>query len=67
MPQIGFAYEFVMRGILAQSALHMAYYKPLKRDFYISLAMFHHQSGLREATEVLANVTEENCTSVSHP
>ncbi|KAG4430716.1 hypothetical protein IFR05_013804 [Cadophora sp. M221] len=64
VPQVGFSYDFVMRGILALSALHMAHYKPEKREFYISQAMLQHQTGLRVATEVLASVTQENCTGV---
>ncbi|KAH6717726.1 hypothetical protein BKA61DRAFT_476235 [Leptodontidium sp. MPI-SDFR-AT-0119] len=64
VPQVGFSYDFVMRGILALSALHMAHYKPDKREFYISQAMLQHQTGLRVATEVLASVTKENCTGV---
>ncbi|KAL5326066.1 hypothetical protein ACEPPN_007204 [Leptodophora sp. 'Broadleaf-Isolate-01'] len=67
VPQVGFSYDFVMRGILALSALHMAHYKPDKREFYISQAMLQHQTGLRVATEVLASVTKENCTGVSIP
>ncbi|OWO98716.1 hypothetical protein B2J93_5374 [Marssonina coronariae] len=64
VPQVGFQYDFVMRGILAISALHMAHYKPDRREFYIQQGMVQHQTGLRVATEVLANVTEENCTGV---
>ncbi|KAJ5032916.1 uncharacterized protein L3040_009505 [Drepanopeziza brunnea f. sp. 'multigermtubi'] len=64
MPQVGFQYDFVMRGILALSALHMAHYKPEKRDFYIQQAMLQHQIGLRIASEVLSNVSSENCTGV---
>lgn len=43
VPQVGFSYDFAMRGILALSALHMAHYKPEKRDFYIAQAMAQHQ------------------------
>lgn len=64
VPQVGFAYEFVMRGILALSALHMAHFQPERRDFYIQQAMLQHQTGLRAATEILPTVTEENCTGV---
>lgn len=45
VPQLGFQNDFVMRGILALSALHMARYKPEKRDFYMSQAIMQHQAG----------------------
>jgi hypothetical protein len=64
VPQLGFQFDFVMRGILGLSALHMARYKPEKRDFYIAHAMQQHQMGLRMATPVLQDVTKENCTGV---
>lgn len=64
VPQVGFQYDFVMRGILALSALHMAHFKPDRREFYIAHAMQQHQVGLRVATSILQNVTSENCTGV---
>jgi hypothetical protein len=64
VPNLAFQYDFVMRGILALSALHMARFKPEKRDFYINHAMQQHQAGLRMATAVLSHVNEENCTAV---
>jgi hypothetical protein len=53
-----------MRGILALSALHLARYKPEKKELYISQAMLQHQIGLRQATAVLTELNEENCTAV---
>jgi hypothetical protein len=64
VPQLGLEYEFVMRGVLALSAIHLARFKPDRRDFYISQAMEHHQTGLRLATSILPNITEENCSAV---
>jgi hypothetical protein len=64
VPQIGFQYDFVMRGILALSALHLARFKPDKSEFYIAHAMQQHQIGLRMATSVLQEVTDQNCTGV---
>jgi hypothetical protein len=64
VPHIGFAYEFVMRGILALSALHMAYQNPAKRDIYISQAVLQHQTALRTAISLLAEITEENCSAL---
>ncbi len=53
-----------MRGILALSALHLARYKPEKKEFYTSQAMLQHQIGLRQATAVMTEINEENCTRV---
>jgi hypothetical protein len=64
VPQLGFSYDFVMRGILALSAVHMAHYKPDKKDYYMSQAIQHHQLGLRSATSLLSNINEQNCTAV---
>jgi len=64
VPHLAFSCDFVMRAILALSALHLAYFKPEKRDFYLSQAMIQHRIGLRKATSVLPHVTDENCTAL---
>lgn len=64
VPQLGFEHEFVMRGVLAISALHLARFKPEKRDFYMSLAVRHQEIGLRTATSIIPSITEENCSAV---
>jgi hypothetical protein len=64
VPQLGFQYDFVMRSILSLSALHLARYRPEKRDMYISKAMHHHDVGLRIATSVLPNANEGNASAV---
>ncbi|KAB8304781.1 hypothetical protein EYC80_004129 [Monilinia laxa] len=61
-PQLAYSHEFLMRGLLAIAALHIAYYKPEKRDFYIEKAVAHHQQALSSAVTLLSNVNEENCT-----
>jgi hypothetical protein len=53
-----------MRGALAISALHLARFKPEKRDFYLSQAVHHQEIGLRTATSIIPNITEENCSAV---
>lgn len=64
VPQLGFSYDFVMHSLLAISALHLAHYTPRKKDFYLSQAMHHHQTGLQKATSVLPHVTDENCSAL---
>lgn len=64
VPQIGFSYEFVMRNILALSALHLAYMNPAKRDFYIPQAVLQHQTAVGAAIGLLTQVTDENCAAL---
>lgn len=61
VPQIGFQYEYVMHCLLSIAALHMAYLLPEKREYYTSQGTTHHHNGLRLATSLIANVTNENC------
>jgi hypothetical protein len=64
VPQLGFQYEFVMRGVLAISALHLAHFKPDQRDYYVSQALHHQEIGLRAATALMPHITEENCSAI---
>ncbi|PQE20707.1 C6 zinc finger protein [Rutstroemia sp. NJR-2017a BBW] len=64
VPQIAYSHEFVMRGILAMAALHIAHFKPEKRVFYVEQAMIHYQLALPVATALLSNITEDNCTAL---
>ncbi|KIN04323.1 hypothetical protein OIDMADRAFT_159751 [Oidiodendron maius Zn] len=60
--EVGFSHEFVLRGILAIAALHLAHLRPSRKEFYIARGMMHHQLGLRMATGLLPAMNEENCT-----
>jgi hypothetical protein len=64
VPQVGFSYDFVMRGILALSALYLAYFRAEKRDHIFSQAILQNQTGLRAATSILRHVTDENRAAV---
>ncbi|KAM0140711.1 hypothetical protein ACHAP3_002387 [Botrytis cinerea] len=61
VPQLSYSHEFLMRGLMALSALHIAYYKPEKRDLYVSRATFHHQKALAVAIPMMSDVNDENC------
>ena len=63
-PQLGFTHDFVMRGILAISALHLAHSRPNQREKFISQAMLHNQAGLVAVTAILPNITKENCSAI---
>ncbi|KFY24077.1 hypothetical protein V491_02297 [Pseudogymnoascus sp. VKM F-3775] len=60
--EIGFSNEFVLRGILAIAALHLASLRPSEKDFYIERGIMHHELGLRMATSLLPYMDKENCT-----
>lgn len=64
VPQIGFSSTYVMRAILALSALHLAYYRPTQKEFYISQALLLHETALRMANPILPDITQENCSSL---
>ena len=64
VPQIGFSSTYVMRAILALSALHLAYYRPTQKDFYIGQALLLHDTALRMANPILPDITQENCSSL---
>jgi hypothetical protein len=53
-----------MRGILAISALHLAYFQPERREFFTVQATLQSQAGLRAATLILPNLTCENCSAI---
>lgn len=48
--QLGLSCDYIMRAVLAVSALHLAYHRPERREHYHSLAMMHHQVASRDAS-----------------
>ena len=58
--QISFSCDYVLRTLLAVSALHLAHHRPQKRDDYISRALLYHQVASRVAITELSNVSEGN-------
>ncbi|KAK4097269.1 hypothetical protein N658DRAFT_434380 [Parathielavia hyrcaniae] len=52
--QQGLACDYVMRAVLAVSALHLAYHRPDRRDFYIEEGILLHQKASRSAMRVMA-------------
>lgn len=51
-PRLALRAEYVMRGILAVSALHTAYNHPTVGNVYQVEAMSHYQIGSRQAMEI---------------
>ncbi|KAL2274192.1 hypothetical protein FJTKL_03594 [Diaporthe vaccinii] len=53
--QLGLQCDYIMRAVLAVSALHLAYHRPEMRDHYRSLAMVHHKVASRDAMALMAH------------
>jgi hypothetical protein len=64
IPKLAFRWEFVMRALLAISALHLAHFRQDKRDYYNAYALFQHNLGLREVRSLLLNINHESCSAL---
>ncbi|KAE9368775.1 hypothetical protein N431DRAFT_307463, partial [Stipitochalara longipes BDJ] len=61
LPRIAFTHHFLLRGILAFSALHLARSQPERKALLYSEASAHHTIGLRMFQNAMSNITPENC------
>ncbi|KAK4034384.1 hypothetical protein C8A01DRAFT_18806, partial [Parachaetomium inaequale] len=52
--QLGLTCDYIMRAVLAVSALHLAYHRPDRRDFYVEEGILLHQKAARSAMRVMA-------------
>ncbi|KAK3689699.1 hypothetical protein B0T22DRAFT_177160 [Podospora appendiculata] len=50
--QIGLRCDYIMRAVLAVSALHLAYHRPEKRDFYTAHGIEFHRRASRSAMQL---------------
>jgi hypothetical protein len=64
IPGMAFAHRCLLKAMLALSALHIAHFRPEKREFYQQFAALHNESALREGASMIANISEENCSAV---
>jgi hypothetical protein len=64
IPQMGFHTQYLLRGILSISALHMARFRPEGRDFYVAQAFDHYNAALAAASPLIPNITAENCVQL---
>ncbi|KAK4149940.1 sterol uptake control protein 2 [Chaetomidium leptoderma] len=53
--------EYIMRSILAVSALHLSRYRPRKKDSYLERAMQHHQVATSAALKLMTDLRAEEC------
>jgi hypothetical protein len=64
VPQIALQHPFLMHGILAISALHLARLHPEQRQEYTVLAAKHENIALPMYRSEAVNITEQNCAAV---
>ncbi|KAH7349891.1 hypothetical protein B0T11DRAFT_358947 [Plectosphaerella cucumerina] len=56
--------DYVMRALLAVSALHLAHYRPERRDFYVARALQHHQIASQAAIPSMSDLSYDNCENL---
>lgn len=61
VPQIAFTHDFLLHGILAFSALHLARSQPERRSLLHAEATVHHDIALRGFRSAMSNITPQNC------
>jgi hypothetical protein len=61
LPVLALSCDYLMHGILAAAALHLAYLYPDSRDKYEILSTQHQDLALKPFRHAMSNVTPENC------
>ncbi|KAH8603109.1 hypothetical protein B0O99DRAFT_605140 [Bisporella sp. PMI_857] len=64
MPQLGQRFPFVMHGILACTALHIAHFRPCHQQDALLLASKHQAIALPLYRAAIENVNVENCDAI---
>ncbi|KAF7938962.1 uncharacterized protein EAE98_001299 [Botrytis deweyae] len=62
--QIAFQHEFVMRALLALSALHMARNRPDQSERLYEYSKQQHEAALRQGTAFIPHITTETCAAL---
>lgn len=61
VPQEAFNYDFLMRGILAISALHLSVLRPDKQDHYTQIAVKQQDIALSSFRSIMSEIDQSNC------
>ena len=64
VPKEAQSHPFLMHGMLALAALHIAHDRPQAKDIYTAVALKHYNVALVSFRTSLKQVTEENCTAL---
>lgn len=60
-PQIGFSNPYILRSILAITALHLSRFKKGREGFFLARAHAHHRAALESAKSALGDSDGNNC------
>lgn len=61
VPQIGFNTPYILKGMFSLSALHLAKFRPERKDFYLAAALSHHNTSVSLVSRLILTITSENC------
>ncbi|XDG01020.1 hypothetical protein ABKA04_000635 [Annulohypoxylon sp. FPYF3050] len=64
VPRMGFSYQYVLKGVLSLAALHLAKFKPQRRDILVERAMIHQNASSSLALPVLNDIHSENSVPI---
>ncbi|KAH8679547.1 hypothetical protein BGZ60DRAFT_427880 [Tricladium varicosporioides] len=64
VPREALHHAFLMHGILAVSALHLAHLRPSSSQYYINIAMHHYTLAVEHFRPILEEITPTNATAV---
>ncbi|KAH6653315.1 putative C6 transcription factor [Truncatella angustata] len=64
VPQMGFTTPYILKGMLSLSALHLAKFRPDRKDFYVAQAFLHHNAAVNMVSPIITKITVENCVPV---
>ena len=64
IPKLCLRHPFLMRALLAVSALHVAHYTPSRRHLLVDYAVQQHQAASKTATVMLSEMTDDTCIAM---
>lgn len=64
VPQMGFNTPYILKGMLSLSALHLAKFRPERKDFYLAAALSQHNAAVSLVSRLILEITAENCVEL---
>lgn len=64
VPQLGFSHSFVLHGVFAIAAAHLAHLRPHSSQYYIDLSSSYHAQALKMLNPALPNAIRTDCQAV---
>lgn len=64
LPHIALTCDYLMYGILATSALHLAYLNPAKREHYELISLKYQHKGIGPYKEAIQRLSQDNCVEI---